>query len=660
MVVEHGRARYSAFMTIAPYGAWVSPLTSDALTGRSIGLSALRVDGHALYWLESRPSEAGRSTLMRWTAEAELAELTPAPFDVGTRVHEYGGGAYSVAQGRIIFSDKRDGAVWLIEPGAEPRQIAAVGDCRYADFNWDSGRRRVLAIREDHRGCAPNAPAAAIVALALDPPDPSRNDGIVLHQGPDFLAAPRLDLTGNNLAWIEWDHPDMPWDATRLVVADMDPAGGIAASLQIAGEHRASILQPEWQTDNTLIFSSDHSGWWRLYRWRRESGETAILSPDGVEIGGPAWNLAAIHFVWLAESRILCGAVIGGRRLAAIINDGSLELLPLDAVAQSPVPFEGGLAAIITPRDAPPGIVWTRDDRTLSVLRSSGPAILPREDVAKGEAIQFPTGDGVTAHAFFYPPTNPNFVAPADTKPPLIVLSHGGPTAMTSDALSLAVQWWTSRGLAVVDVNYRGSSGYGRAYRESLNGDWGVADVDDCIAAARHLATTGRVDPARMAIRGGSAGGFTVLAALTRSDLFKAGASLYGIADLALLARDTHKFESRYLDRLVGPLPDAAALYRDRSPLYHIDKLTAPIIFFQGLEDRVVPPNQAETMVNAMADRGLPVAYYTFSGEGHGFRRAETIRRVLELELDFYGKIFGFTPAALTEKVAFFSNTRGI
>jgi len=645
-------------MIIAPYGTWVSPLTSDALTGRSIGFSALRADENALYWLESRPSEAGRSTLMRWTAAVGLAELTQAPFDVGTRVHEYGGGAYSVAQGRIVFSDKRDGAVFLIEPGSEPRLIAAIGDCRYADFSWDAARHRVLAIREDHRGCAPNAPCAAIVALELDPPDPTLNDGVVLHQGPDFLAGPRLDPTGSHLAWIEWNHPDMPWDATHLMVADLDSVGKIAVAQQIAKDERASIIQAEWQIDGTLLFSSDRSGWWRLYRWHRDSGAIAVLSPDGVEIGGPAWNLAPCHFVTLPDGEIVCSVVVGGRRLAARVADGSIELLPLDAVAQSPVPFEGGLVAIITPRDAPPAIVLTQDDTTLTVLRSSGPVILAPEHVARGEAIQFPTGDGLTAHAFFYPPTNPGFAAPPDTKPPLIVLSHGGPTAMTSDALSLAIQWWTSRGLAVVDVNYRGSSGYGRAYRDSLNGEWGVADVEDCIAAARYLAKTGRVDAARMAIRGGSAGGFTVLAALTRSDLFKAGASLYGIADLALLARDTHKFESRYLDRLVGPLPSAAALYRDRSPLHQIDKLTAPIIFFHGLEDRVVPPNQAETMVTAMADRGLPVAYYTFPGEGHGFRRAETIRRVLELELDFYGKIFGFTPIGLTETAELFSNTQ--
>jgi dipeptidyl aminopeptidase/acylaminoacyl peptidase len=644
-------------MTIAPYGAWVSPVTSDALTGRSIGLSALRVDGHALYWLESRPSEAGRSTLIRWTAGAGLEELTPAPLDVGTRVHEYGGGAYSVAQGRIVFSDKRDGAVWLIEPGAEPRRISTVAACRYADFCYDPGRRRVLGIREDHRNCAPNAPLAAIVALELDPSDPSLNDGMVLHQGPDFLAAPRLDPTGNHLAWIEWDHPDMPWDATRLFVADIEPAGRIAAARQIAGDDRASILQPEWQINGALLFSSDISGWWRLHRWSPGSNNIEILSPDFIEIGGPAWNLASCHFAFLPDGRIVCSAVIGGRRLAAIVANGSIEQLPLGAVGQSPVPFEGGIAAIVTPRNAPPTIVRTSADHSMSILRSSGPAILAPEHVAQGEAIQFPTGDGVTAHAFFYPPVNPGFAAPPDTQPPLIVLSHGGPTAMASDALSLAIQWWTSRGLAVVDVNYRGSSGYGRAYRNSINGEWGVADVEDCIAAARHLAVTGRVDPERMAIRGGSAGGFTVLAALTRSDLFKAGASLYGIADLTLLARDTHKFEARYLDRLVGPLPDAAALYRERSPLYQIDKLTAPIIFFQGLEDRVVPPNQAETMVNAMADRGLPVAYYTFPGEGHGFRRAETIRRVLELELDFYGTIFGFTPAGLAEKVEFVSNT---
>lgn len=635
----------------APYGTWRSPVTPELMTGRTVGLGGLAVAGGALLWLESRPGEAGRSTLIRWTPGEGLEELTPAPFDVGDRVHEYGGGSYAAAGGLILLSDKRQGAVWLIEPGAAPREVARVPGCRYADFALDPARRRAIAVREDHRGRPPTDPAAALVALDLSATaDPDRNEGLVLVEGPDFLAAPRLSPDGRRLAWIEWDHPAMPWDATRLRVAALDPDGRPQEAVLVAGQEPESVLEPCW-TDDSLLFVTDRSGWWNLYAW--DEAGTRALAPVAAEIGGPTWQLGSRHFTPLPDGRIAAVLTEAGRRRAVLIDGGRIADLPLGTLGQSPLPFGPGLAAIIGPPDGPPAVVLTErvEGPVARTLRTAGPRLLAPAEISRAEPFDFATTGGAVAHAFFYPPRSAEFAGPAGTLPPLVVLGHGGPTSMAGDGFSLGIQWWTSRGFAVVDVNYRGSTGFGRAYRQLLDGQWGVADVEDCIAAVRHLAEAGRIDPGQVAIRGGSAGGFTVLAALTRSSVFKAGASLYGIGDLALLAHDTHKFEARYLDRLIGPLPAAAALYRARSPVHHLDRLAAPVIFFQGLDDKVVPPNQAETMVEAMAARGLPVAYYAFPGEGHGFRKAETIRRVLELELGFYGRIFGFSPPGLSEAV---------
>lgn len=628
---------------IAPYGTWVSPVTTELMTGAAVGLSSLAVDGDRLYWLESRPGEGGRTCLCRRDPDGSLHDLTPAPTNVGSRVHEYGGGAYAVLDGTIVFSERRDGSVWLVEGAAVPRRLSTPAGCRYADFCVDLPRRRVLAVREDHRDRPPTDPAAALVALGLD-------DGLetVLASGPDFLAAPRLSPDGTRLAWIAWDHPDMPWDATRLYLADLDAAGAPSNPRLMAGQSRESIVQPRWAADGALYVSSDRTGWWNLYRLTDET--LRPLAPVEAEIGGPAWVFGQRAYEVLADGRLLVALVEAGVRTAAVLDAGRYLPLAIGQVQEAPLPFQGGLAYIATPPDAPPAVTIQPHEGLPVSVRAGAPAVLAPDGISIGEPIAFPTR-GVTGHAFWYAPKSADHAAPAGEVPPLVVLSHGGPTSMATNGLSLAVQWWTSRGFGVVDVNYGGSTGYGRAYRESLAGQWGVVDVADCIAAARHLVAKGLVDENRLAIRGGSAGGFTTLAALTSSTVFKAGASLYGVADLMLLARDTHKFEARYLDGLIGPLPETKALYAERSPITHLDRLACPIIFFQGLDDKTVPPNQAETMVAAMEARGLPVAYYAFAGEGHGFRRAETIKRVLELELDFYGRVFGFEPPGLSERV---------
>jgi dipeptidyl aminopeptidase/acylaminoacyl peptidase len=616
------------------------------MTEAATGLSGLSVVGQELYWLEARPRENGRTVLCKRRADGEILDLTPLPFNVASRVHEYGGGAYRAVPGIVIFSERTGGSVWLIEGDAAPRRIATPDGCRYADFELDLPRRRALAVREDHRGRPPTDPKAAIVALPLD----DGGEEMILIEGPDFLSSPRLSPSGERLAYIAWDHPAMPWDGTRLFVADVTREGAVVAGRLAAGERREAIVQPKWSADGTLHFSSDRTGWWNLYALR-ESGIEA-LAPAEAEIGGPHWVFGQRFYDFLPGGRMIAAMVRDGVRSAVAIADGEVTPLSIGQVQECPCPLGDGLSFIATPPSSPPAVCLLPriGNSAPIVIRAAAPAVIPEETISIGTPIEFPSCAG-TAHAFWYPPKNRGYEGPPGELPPLIVLSHGGPTSMAANSFSLSIQWWTSRGFGVVDVNYGGSTGFGRAYRERLYGQWGIVDVEDCAAAAKYLVERGLADQNRLIIRGGSAGGFTTLAALTSLTLFKAGASFYGVADLMLLAKDTHKFESRYLDQLIGPLPEAEALYRGRSPINHVDRLSCPVIFFQGEDDKTVPPNQAETMVAAMKARGLPVAYYSFPGEGHGFRKAETIRRTLELELDFYGRVFGFTPPGLSEHV---------
>ncbi len=626
----------------APYGTWLSPVTTDLMTAAAISLGGLTVDGETLYWLEGRPAESGRTVLCRRRPGGAIEDLTPAPINVGSRVHEYGGGAFGVESGVIVFSERRDGSVWIIEGEEPPRRLATPEGCRYADFELDLPRRRVLAVREDHRDRPPTDPEAAIVAVDFDGAE------AVLLRGPDFLSSPRLSPDRAKLAWIAWDHPDMPWDRTRLFTAALREDGALDAPEFVAGQQAEAIVQPSWSDRNVLHFSSDRSGWWNIYAY--EAGRVSALCPVEAEIGGPHWVFRQRYYAFLGDGRIVVSIVKDGVRRAALIADGALTSLDIGQVAECPQPIGDGLAFVATPPTSPPAIMLEPQGQPAILVRAAAPSVVPPESISIGEPIAFKTSHGA-GHAFWYAPKNASFEGEAGALPPLIVLSHGGPTSMTTNHFSLSVQWWTSRGIGVVDVNYGGSTGYGRAFRRLLDGRWGLVDVDDCCAAAEALVARGLVDGSRLAIRGGSAGGFTTLAALTSRSVFKAGASLYGVADLMLLAKDTHKFESRYLDRLIGPLPEAAALYRERSPICHLDRLACPAIFFQGTDDKTVPPNQAETMVAAMKARGLPVAYYLFADEGHGFRKAETLRRLLDLELDFYGRIFGFRAPALNERV---------
>ncbi|HEY8819430.1 MAG TPA: prolyl oligopeptidase family serine peptidase [Candidatus Limnocylindrales bacterium] len=633
-------------MSVAPYGAWTSPIRIDDVVGDVITLAEPWVDGDDVFWIEGRPAEGGRRVLVRAAADGSTADLTPPPFNVRDRVHEYGGGSYVVTGGVVVFSDFADGRLYRLDPGAEAAvPITPAGPWRYADLRPDVARRRFYAVREDHSG--EGEARNTIVAVPLDGGDPT-----VLVAGPDFVAAPRLSPDGTQLAWLEWDHPDMPWDATRLRVAPFGPDGMLGASALAAGGPDESIVQPEWSPDGTLHLISDRSGWWNLYRLL-EGPRLEPLAPMEAEFADPAWIFDRSTYGFLADGAIVAIARAGGRdhlyriEPGRLIGEVELPFTELDALRATP-------RTIVALAGAPgdPWIVARFDPVTLApagVLRRASTITFDPAIISRPESIEFPTTGGRTAHAQYYPPTNPEFVGPPGEKPPLVVLTHGGPTSNALTSLDLVKQLQTSRGIAVVDVDYGGSTGYGRDYRRRLDGAWGIVDVDDSVAAARFLVDRGDVDVDRLAIAGGSAGGYTTLAALAFRDVFAAGISSFGIGDLELLESATHKFESRYSRRLVGPYPEAADVYRERSPNNFPDAFSSPVLILQGLDDRVVPPAHAESIVAALARKGIPYAYLAFEGEGHGFRGAFALRRTYEAQLSFLGQVFGFQPADAIE-----------
>jgi dipeptidyl aminopeptidase/acylaminoacyl peptidase len=633
-------------MNVAPYGSWKSPITADLIVSETIGLGSPALDGGDIYWIEDRPGEGGRSVIVRHGADGTIQDVLPQPFAARSRVHEYGGGSYLVAGRTVWFSHFADQRVYRTDgPGSTPVPVTPPGPRRYADFCLDAGRGRLLAVCEDH-GDGKGEPANRLVALPLDAGN--GGDESVLVEGADFYGAPRLSPDGKRLAWFEWNHPNMPWDATVLKVADLDADGRPGPATVVAGGRDVSVVQPLWSPAGVLHFVDDRTGWWNLYRWN--GGDVEPLMPMEAEFARPLWQLGQATYGFTGPNDLL----------AAYIADGRWYLTRFDGKSGTMTPVDLPVTEIGMVRTAPDGtavltaggpttptavIQLGSDGRDYAELRRSSTVAIPERYLSEAELVEF-TGEGDhTAYGLFYRPANPEFEAPAGTLPPLLVKSHGGPTSAAGSALDLGIQFWTSRGFAVLDVNYRGSTGYGTAYRRALDGLWGVADVEDCAAGAAHLAALGAVDGDKLAIRGGSAGGYTTLCALTFTAQFKAGASYYGISDLKALADDTHKFESRYLDRLLGPPGEIETVMRERSPIHHLDRLSCPVIFFQGLEDRVVPPNQAERMVTALKQKGLPVAYLAFPGEMHGFRKAETIKRALEAELYFYGRIFGFQPA---------------
>jgi len=634
---------------VVKYGSWKSPITSDLIVRGTIGLGEIAFDGEDLYWIESRPSEGGRSVIVCRTPDGKVADVTPPDFNARTTVHEYGGGSYVVDNGTVYFSNFSDQQLYRQEKDQPLRAMTSTPKMRYADGVLDKRRKLIYCVREDHsQGGRDAINTLTRINLAGD------SAGEVIVSGNDFYSSPRLSPDGKRLAWLSWIHPNMPWDGTELWFGELDEAGRIAASKCVAGGRTESIFQPEWSPAGILHFVSDRTGWWNLYRL----GDHGIehLFEMSAEFGAPQWVFGMSTYAFQSEKRIICTYCVQGNWHLASLDTSTHKLETLDLPYKEISNLRCAVGSAVFCGGSPTqSLSIVRVDLTTqqtTVLRRSSAVEVDEGYLSFAQQVEYPTEQGRTAYAFFYPPTNRDYEADAAERPPLIVISHGGPTSATTTTLKLNIQYWTSRGFGVLDVNYGGSTGYGRAYREWLDGQWGVVDVDDCVNGARYLAEGAEADIDRLIIRGGSAGGYTTLAALTFRDVFKAGASYYGISDLELLEQDCHKFESRYNHSLVGPYPERKDLYWQRSPIHFTDRLSCPLILFQGLEDKVVPPNQAEMMYEAALRKGLPVAYVPFEGEQHGFRKAENIKRSLDGELYFYAKVFGFELAEPVEPVS--------
>jgi dipeptidyl aminopeptidase/acylaminoacyl peptidase len=683
-------------VTTAPYGSWPSPISSQLLVADAVTLEDAAAGAVDVWWSERRPQEGGRVQLVRHRPGGERVDVLPDGFAARTRVHEYGGGAWWLHGADVVFANWSDQRLWRLDAGADdpfvltPEPAVEHGD-RYADGRFTADGRWVICVRERHAAestgaadaaAADHEPANEIVAVWARP----RGDvaePVVLVSGPDFVAAPRVSLDGRFLAWFQWNHPDMPWDGTELHVAELhtDPGGdraiSIGAPVALAGGRDESVTQPEWTAAGDLLFLSDRSDWWNLHRLSAAqveaataagpgapAPEAAALAPIEAEIGVAHWVFDQSRYAVLDDGRILVAFAREGLDHLGVVPAGGGEVLPLRSpfTALSSLQRFGSGATLIGASPTSEAVVAVVDvpaevapdgstEVELAVLRPARDLGIDVGWFSRPEPISFATTGDRFAHALFYPPTGVGVTGPIGEAPPLIVLSHGGPTSAARPQLNLALQYWTSRGFGVIDVNYGGSTGYGRRYRRRLIGEWGIVDVDDCVAATRLLVDRGDADRDRLVIRGGSAGGFTTLAALAFREVFAAGCSAYGIGDLEALVRDTHKFEARYCDSLIGPYPARRDLYVERSPINDLSELDCPVILLQGAEDAVVPPSQAELIVAALEDNGLPYAYVLFEGEQHGFRKASTIVRAIEAEAYFYSRVLGFTLADEVEPI---------
>jgi dipeptidyl aminopeptidase/acylaminoacyl peptidase len=627
----------------------------DLVAAGFVRLAEPRWDGGAVTWLEGRAEDGGRQMLVRWTREGGVRDVSPAGINVRTRVHEYGGAAYLAAGDLVVISDFATGRLLRVGPDRTAAPLTPDGSRRYADLCLDAARQRLICVREDHMVEGREA-ANALVAVPLDgsaADDPARVVGLA--SGSDFVAAPRLSPDGRRLAWTRWNHPNMPWDGTECVVADVLADGSLGPATVVAGGAGTWVTQPAWSPDGALHVSAELDGWLNLHRVEAGGGAAGVvrlvpLAPMAAEIGGPEWNLGAADYGFADDGTILAAGRSGARdRLFRIDPAGGAvpREIPLPFTELDYLGVRGNRLVCLAagPTMFRSVVLVSLLDGTFEVLRRASDAALDPADLATAEPVEFPTTGGRTAHGILYRPHNRAARAPEGELPPLVVTSHGGPTSAAYTGLAITTQILATRGIAVLDVDYGGSTGYGREYRRGLDGSWGIVDVDDCVAGAQALVARGIVDPARLAIEGGSASGFTTLAALAFRDVFRAGVSYFGIGNLAAFAAETHKFESRYLERLVGPYPAARDVYDARSPIFHVDGIRCPVLVLQGLDDRVVPPAEAERIVAALRANGIPHAYIPFEGEDHGFRKASSMVRSIQAELAFYGAVFGFVPA---------------
>lgn len=624
----------------AVYGSWPSPLSATRISTAGVRFSQPRVAGAWVYWLESRPAELGRGVLVRAQQDAAPRDVTPSPFNVRSRVHEYGGGAFTITGDAVYFVNYDDQQIYrqVIDSGKPPEALTQAPGCRFADLVADERRARLICVREDH-GRTGQLPVNTLASVSMQ-------DGTIttLSQGHDFYSSPALSPDAQHLAWLCWNAPQMPWDGCELWLAELDGNGTPRQAQRIAGDAQESIFQPQFALDGVLHFVSDRSGYWNIYRHAAEA-DTPITQ-DAMDYGFAQWNFGMSSYGFLADDSLLAVRTHdGASELVIVRTPGHAEILDTGMSQIEHLHVAGKLCTILAANPVQAASVLFGTPQNLKPVAAPNADIHGRY-ISKPQFIRFPTTQGESTCAWYYPPCNPDYTGRSGELPPLLVKCHGGPTAMSGNGLDPRIQFWTSRGFAVADVNYRGSSGFGRAYRQSLRGAWGIKDAEDCVAAARQLVKQGLADLQRLAISGSSAGGFTVLCALAFHDCFKAGAVYYGLSELETAMRDTHKFESHYGDSLLGPWPEARAVYREHSPLHAADRIRCPVIFFQGLKDKVVPPDQTERMVQALHTNGVLVEYLSFPDEGHGFRRRDTLQQTLAAELRFYGRVFGFTPVA--------------
>ncbi len=620
---------------IAPFGSWASPINSVLVTADSVHLDELRLHSTGTYWLERRPDEQGRCVIVKHD-NGKNFDLIPKPYSARSRVHEYGGGVYCIANNGIYFVNDKDQNIYFCHSNNSAIAITNSSDCCYADLQLDETRKRLICVQQ-RTASDLTEDENSLISIDLN-----THTIITLHSGNDFYASPRLSPSGKQLSWLCWNHPDMPWDKTTLWLSDIDKNHQLhnTTTLCHPESEQTSIFQPQWSDDNILFFVSDLTGWWNLYRYTEN--HIHPISHETQEFGLPQWVFAQSSYAFIDNNHILCAPINKGIASLSIldINDGTLTTIDTNWNSFASIQANAQHFSFISASSKSFPEIISYHSNQARTLKSSCSSSIDSDYYSYGEVIKFTARHHDDVYAIYYAPTNKDFQPSADEKPPLIVLSHGGPTAMADPSLEMRKQYWTSRGFALLDVNYSGSTGFGRAYRDRLNGSWGIRDAEDCCDAALHLVKKGLADSERLIIKGSSAGGYTVLCALTFHDTFAAGASYYGIGELETLATDTHKFESRYLDRLVAPYPEGKAIYQQRSPINYAEQLNCPVIFFQGTEDKVVPKEQAEKMFAALRDKGISVAYVPFEGEQHGFRKAETIQQALDTEYAFYVRIF--------------------